>query len=132
MALLIPDEGEVKMLSLILDGATAENLTLKLYTNNKTPAEADTPAAYTVASGFGYADKTLTNGSWTVTPGDPSVALYAQQTWTFTGALGDVYGYYVVGAVSGVLYWAERFTTAPFDIQNNGDEIRVTPRITLS
>jgi hypothetical protein len=131
MALLIPTEGEQKALDLFLK-SNAENLLLKLYTNNKTPAQADTPASYTEATGFGYAAKTLTAASWVLSSGGPSIAIYAQQIWTFTGALGNVYGYYYVGATSGKLYGAERFTNGPFNATTNGDEIRHTPRITLT
>ena len=79
----------------------------------------------------GYASKALTGTSWVVTPGAPTSAAYAQQTWTFDGTGGStvVYGYYVVQASSGVLMFAERFGTPP-TIVNNGDQIKVTPTIT--
>jgi hypothetical protein len=128
-ALVLPNVGEGRVLR---DMVTNENFTLKLFTNNITPAETDTAGTYTEASGNGYAAKTLTNtvtgGTWVITEGAPSFVTYAQQTFVFTGALGNVYGYYVVGAVSGTLRWAERFTDGPYNIQNNGDEIKVTPR----
>ena len=61
--------------------------------------------------------------------GNPSTASYAQQTWTFTGALGaTVYGYYVTRASSGDLVLAETFTS--FTPAANGDNIKLTPTIT--
>jgi hypothetical protein len=53
------------------------------------------------------------------------------QVWTFTGALGNVYGYYITDAAETTLLWAERFTGAPFNVQNNGDTITVTLQLTL-
>ena len=132
MALLVPNVGEERCLKAILNHTAPQDLTLKLYTSNTTPAESDVAGTFTEASGFGYAAKSLTGASWTVTPGDPTVATYAEQTWTFTGALGNVYGYFIVQSVSGVLMWAERFTDGPYNVQNNGDQIRITPRIELS
>lgn len=133
MTLLVPDVGEVEMLERILNYAAPDNCELKLYTNDKTPAEADVVGGYTQASGFGYASKTLTGASWTVaTATGTSEGTYAQQTWTFTGALGNVYGYYVTDAGGTILLWAERFSDGPYNIQNNGDQIKVTPKIQLA
>ena len=134
MALLVPDVGEVELLKAAL-GVTAmgASQTLKLYTNNVTPGESDTAGSYTAASGSGYADKTLTSTSWSVATGSGTTeGTYAQQTWTFTGALGNVYGYFVIRADTGVLLWAERFSDGPYNIANNGDEIRLTPKIQLA
>lgn len=134
MALLVPDVGEVELLKAAL-GVTAmgASQTLKLYTNNVTPGESDTAGSYTAASGSGYADKTLTSTSWSVaTASGTTEGTYAQQTWTFTGALGNVYGYFVIRADTGVLLWAERFSDGPYNIANNGDEIRLTPKIQLA
>ncbi|KAF0234073.1 MAG: hypothetical protein FD177_985 [Desulfovibrionaceae bacterium] len=130
-ALLMPNEGEAQALSVVLGKASAETLTLKLFTSNTTPAEGDTSATYTEAAGGGYAAINLTGASWTVTPGAPTEAVYPQQSWTFTGALtsgATIYGYYVVGATSGKVYWAERITA--FTPANNGDVQRVTPKFT--
>ncbi len=131
MALLVPNQGEQIALEALVGKTAGQNLILRLYTSNTTPAETDTEATYTEASGNGYAAITLTAASWTVTPGAPTEAAYAEQTFTFTGALGNVYGYYFTQVASGKLVWAERFTGAPFNIANNGDQIKITPKITL-
>lgn len=131
MALLVPNGGEVIALSLLVNKiAAAENVVLRLFTNNKTPAEADVVGDYTEAAGNGYAAITLTGANWTVTGGAPTSAAYAQQTFTFSGALGNVYGYYMTRAGSGDLVYAERFTDGPYNIVNNGDQIKITPQIT--
>ena len=130
MALLVPNGGEAIALEYLVNKDGPEDLVLCLYTNNITPGETDTIGTYTEAAGNGYANITLTGASWTTTPGAPSSIAYAQQTFTFTGALGDVYGYFYKRATGGELVIAERFTGAPFNIANNGDQIKITPTIT--
>ena len=67
MALVVVNNGESIALQLITNKlVTPENLILKLYTSNTTPAETDTAATYTEATGFGYGAITLTGASWTV------------------------------------------------------------------
>lgn len=132
MALVVCNNGESIALS-YLTGKTAstENLVYRLFATNVTPAETDTAGSYTEAAGGGYAAKTLTGASWTVTPGAPTSASYAQQDWTFTGPLttnGTVYGYYVTRASTADLVLAETFTS--FTPTNNGDKILLTPAIT--
>jgi hypothetical protein len=130
MALVVPNVGAVLALKAFLNHTAGQNGVLRLYTNNITPGETDTAGTYTEAAGNGYAAITLTGGSWTVTEADPASAAYAQQTFTFTGALGDVYGYFVTQTTSGILMYAERFSGAPINIANNGDQIKITPTIT--
>jgi hypothetical protein len=133
MSLVVPDQGEDIMLQNIVNKAAAQNLVLKLYTNNITPSESDTEATYIEASGFGYSAITLSGLSWnTVVRGDPSYIDYPKQAFNFTGALGNVYGYFMVQLSTGFLVYAERFTGAPFNIVNNGDKIEITPKIELS
>ena len=85
---------------------------------------------YTEVAGGGYSDQAIASVSWNIVVGDPTTASYPEITFSFTGAAGNIYGYYVVQSTSGRLMWAERFTNGPFNIQNSGDEIRVTPQIT--
>jgi hypothetical protein len=131
MTIVVPNNGEGDALEYFTNRAAPQNLVLRLYTNNITPAETDTASTYTEASGSGYAAITLTGSSWNApSEGAPSSIGYAQQTFTFTGALGNVYGYYMTRATSGRIALAERFTNAPFNIANNGDQIKITPQIT--
>lgn len=131
MTLRIPDAGEVAFLGTALGKTAVEALTLRLFTNNVTPGDGDTVATYTEATGSGYAAVAITAANWTLTAGAPSDATYPEVTFTFTGALGNVYGYYITGDTSSAVWWAEAFTGGPFDVQNNGDQIKVTPVITL-
>ena len=131
MTLRVPNVGEVLMLKNIVNNTAPQNLILMLNTNDVNNFETDVTANYTEASGAGYANVTLTGTTWAINSADPSNATYAQQTFTFTGSLGNVYGYFIAETTSGILKWAERFSNGPFDIQNNGDQIKVTPIITL-
>jgi hypothetical protein len=133
MTLRIPNVGEGNMLEMIVNKTAPENLVLKLFTSNTTPADTDTASTYTEASFTGYTAKTLTGSSWTVTTGAPSEASYAQQTFASTAnqTAASVYGYYVIQTTSTELMWAERFTDGPYTVTNDGDEIRITPKITL-
>ena len=133
MAILIPNASEVTLLQAALGFSTPGNQLLKLFVNNVVPGDADVAATYTEMSTLGYAAKTLTKGSWSVaSTANVGTASYAQQTWTFSaGTAVTVYGYFVVDATSGLLLWAESFTT-PKVAQFAGDQILITPQITLS
>ena len=127
MSLVLVNQGE----SGVLTAFFAQALHLRLYTNNYTPVQATTEAAVTEASGNGYAAAALTGGSWTLSGSSPTQAAYAQQVFTFTGALGNVYGYYVTRDSDSKLMFAELFSNGPYNIQNNGDQIKVTLQFTL-
>lgn len=126
MSLVLPAQGESAMLTAFFAG----NMTLHLYTNNYTPVKATTELSVTEASGNGYATKALTGGAWTQSGSAPTQAAYAQQTFTFTGPLGNVYGYYVTRDSDSKLQFAERFSDGPYNVVNNGDQIKVTPQFT--
>lgn len=132
MSIVVPNTGEDLALKALLNNTAGQDQTLKLFTNNITPAETDTAGTYTEASGGGYASKSLTGANWVFTPGAPSNATYnAAQVFTFTGTIGGsgtVYGYYVVQTTSGTLLWAE--ATSSFTPLVNGDTITMTPVLT--
>lgn len=135
MTLIVVNQAEEHFLDLIL----AVNYTLKLYKNNVTSGltqaqkDALTQASFTEATFTGYASKALTGGSWTTTAGDPCVGTYAQQTFTSTAnqTAQIVYGYYITRTSDGALEWFEDFA-GPVTVQFNGEQISITPRITLS
>jgi hypothetical protein len=135
MALLVPDVGEVELLKRLLYPASAENWTLKLYKTNVTPAESDTAASYTVADFTGYSDKTITNtqsgSTWavpTTSSGTTSSTYGTTLTWSPTTSQ-TVYGYYVVGATSTVLLFAELFASSKS--LSNGDTFNLTLKFQL-
>ena len=135
MSLVLPSAAEKTILDFALGVTVPGNQLLKLYVNNVAPSDPDVAATYTEMSTLGYVIKTLTKTSWVTTAGatgNPAVSAYAQQSWTFTaGTAVTVYGYYVVDATTGLLLWAEAFTS-PKVVQNAGDQILITPSITLS
>jgi hypothetical protein len=133
MTLVVPNNGEGTALANFVNKTAPEDGVLKLFTNNITPAETDTAATYTEAAWTGYASQALTGAAATVTEGAPSNAAWPQKTFASTAdqAAASNYGYMVVGAVSGKIKWAERFTGAPYVVQNNGDQIQVIPIITF-
>ena len=132
MTLLFPNNGEDKALQYLVNKATPENLVMKLFKSNTTPAETDTAGTYTEADFTGYSAKTLTGASWTATPGAPSQVAYAQQTFASSAdqTAQNIYGYFYIRVTTLDLIAAERFASAPVVVQNNGDEIRITPQIT--
>lgn len=132
MAVVFTNAAEQVALENFINKTAPENLVLRLYSDNQTPAKTDVVGDYTEVSGNGYSAATLTPASWVMTSGDPSSAAYPQVTFTFSGAAGNVYGYYVTRATTGDLMFANRFSNAPINIANNGDEIRITLTITLN
>ena len=131
MGLVVPDALEVEVLTTLLTPA----LTIKIYGNNITPVGTNIAADFIEISGGGYASKPLTLAHWTITSGNPSIALYdATQLWTFTGTIGgtgNLYGYFVTRNSDGKLLFAERFPSGqvPF-APVNGSQVRVLPRFT--
>ena len=132
MALVVPNNGEGDLLTYGLNKSAAENVVLRLYQSNTTPAETDTAVTYTEATWTGYAAITLTGASWAVAEGAPSEASYAQQTFTSSAGAQNQnnYGYYMTRLTSGRIAWAERFPSGPYTIIDNGDNIKVTPKFT--
>lgn len=132
MALNFPDVGENKALEMIVNKTAPENLVLRLYKSNTTPAEGDTAVTYTEATFGGYAAITLTGASWGAAAAG-TITYGAQQTFTCNAtATDDIYGYYVTQLTSGVLIYSERDGAAPFAIRNSGDNVKITPSISAT
>ena len=133
MSLLCPSVGEAQMLANALQAASPEALILKLYSNAHAPIAADTASAYTeVGAGLGYSAANLTRAGWSnPVVGAPSYIQYsAGQVFNWTNT-ATVYGYFLVGAISGTLYWAEQIYPGG-QVFNNGDSLTVTPKISLN
>lgn len=131
MTIKTPAVGETAILKDAFGKTTPGDLTIKLFTNNIVPGDADTASTYTEMTTNGYVAKTVTPADWNVAQASgAAAATCADQVWTFTDAgSSTVYGYYVVGA-DGILRWAERLA-APFLVQANGDSLTLSPRFTL-
>lgn len=132
-ALRFVNLGEVN----ILERYTAGDFTLHLFATDvetgltDTQLEALDDTDFTESTFTGYAAVTLTGGSWTVSASDPTVALYAEQTFMCSGGSSQsVWGYYLTDdADSDSLAAYEQFS-GPITIAS-GDSLLVTPRITL-
>lgn len=131
MALVITDTGKNLSLSYLTGKVSStEEMYLKLYTNDVDPTSSTTVNDLTyLADGNGYTAVNLVGTSWSVTD---AVASYPTQTWNFTGAVGNVYGYGIVTETSNVLIFAERFLDGPYNVLSNGDIINVAVSISLS
>jgi hypothetical protein len=130
--LVFTQTGEVVALQNIVNNTAPQSLVLRLFSNNYTPSSTDTVSNYTELSGYGYSSVALTPSNFTFTQGNPVTGTYPQITFTFTGAAGLIYGYFVTQASSGNLIFANRFSNAPISIANNGDQIRVTLTLQLA
>jgi hypothetical protein len=131
MALVVPDVGEVKLLSYMLNKLAPGNDVLRLFTNNLTPSSTTVIGDITQATGGGYSAITMTSASWSVaTVAGVTTASYPEVTFSFTTS-ATVYGYYVTN-IAGDLLWLERFTAAPFQLPNSGGQILITSQISLN
>jgi len=139
MALVVSDLGADQILKAYFNNSwpASKHLKLRLFTNNFTPVDTTVLGGYTEATGGGYAAISLSNGSWTITPAnDPSDAVYAEQTFTFTGTIGGsgiVYGYYLEDndGSTGVAVWGE-LLPVPYTPASNGDTLKITPKFQAS
>jgi len=125
------DDGEHRVADILFgDQPVDDTLYLRLYTNDTEPAETAKLVDVTEVSGNGYSAKALSRGSWTISG---EQATYAQQTFEASEAWGNVYGYYVAtsSGETGVLLAVEHFTNGPYNVQSAGDQIKITPKITI-
>jgi hypothetical protein len=135
MALVVPNVGEVRLLSNALETTPAATVSLRLYSDDIAPGETDTNASYTecaVAAGYDHID--LAKAGWTVTTvANVASATYAAQTFTFTAAAArNIYGYFVVDDADNTLLWAEEFSDSPHIIPAGGGTQTITLYITAA
>ena len=130
MALVVMNQGEGSMLRNIINASAPADPVLRLFGNNLTPSALTSGGNFTEVVAAGYAPITLTGSSWTIVESGPSHASFATATFTFQAAT-SVYGYLVTSSVATGVKWAERFTSAPFDITTSGSTISIAPQLTL-
>ncbi len=129
MTLLVPDVGEVLLLSYALDKVVPGNVFLRLFTNNYTPVEGSVYASFTEATAAGYGEIELEGNDWTIASSvGVTTAEFAQQTFTFTAASTN-YGYYIVNNAKNQVLWAERYSDAPHTIPSGGGTEKITVKI---
>jgi hypothetical protein len=120
-------DGSHDLLAYAVNKMRPEDLVLRLYVNDWVPTEMDLLANYVEARGSGYEPIPLSGARWAV----EEMAQYPAQVFAFSGALGEVFGWYLTRSRSGRLAWAGRFVDGPYVIARGGDRIRVTPRLDL-
>lgn len=136
MPLVVPDQGELELLDKMLKDAlsTNENYILKLYKNDVTPTNVFAPGSFTEADFTNYAARTLSRATWNaaVTVSGKAESSYgtSPQSWTCGASGNTVYGYWVEGAASAKVLWAERFSTSR--VLASGDVLNITPKFTLA
>lgn len=128
MAVVTFNAGRQEMLRRAFNYSATGDLKLKLYSSNTSLSVTTVIGDLTEATFTGYAEKTLTGASWTVTSASPAVASYAQQEFTSTAGSQNqsIYGYVVTNSAGTIALYGETFTDGPYTIVNNGDKIQVT------
>jgi hypothetical protein len=138
MTLVVPNEGEIRLLDNLLRAtAKADNYSLRLYSNDYTP---NTYTHYTdldEATFTSYATVTLARGSGSPQWGVPAVngnkveATYSSQiAWT-CGATGQtIYGYWIEDQSDRTVLWAEQFAM-PRSLGEN-DILTLTPKFAIA
>ena len=126
---ITPNETEVDLLT----QAVSVDWIIKLIAADFDSAdEALTAADLTfLAEGDGYAERTLTGGSWTITPGDPTKAVYADQEYTFTASIPTVYGYAYIDSATGHVRRAIEFDDGPYSDLGPTQALTITPEYTM-
>jgi microcystin-dependent protein len=132
--LIVVDQGEEHFLDLIL----AVDYTLRLHKNNPAliggPDELDAidEGDLLQADFPGYAAAPITGGTWTTTPGNPTVGVNATESFvrSSTGTAQNIWGYYLTRDSDGALEAVE-FFDGPVSIEFENDQIDITPRIQL-
>lgn len=135
--LLVPDEGENRLLEQLKDFWNATSQQVGLFQSSHTPANGDVLADYeAIECDFpGYARQDSLAWGVPDTDGAGRARVTHNDVLVFTrianGAAQSAFGYFVVDVPSNVVLWAEEFA-APFPIDDEtADPILVRPRLTL-
>ena len=136
MTFVLADQGKIQLLQKILKVALTanENYILKLFANDYTPDQSSAPGSFTEASFTNYAARTLTRTNWSaavITERETAESSYGIQpvAWTCGTTGNSLYGYWIEGATSGKVLWAERFVTCREFGET--DVLRITPKLAL-
>jgi hypothetical protein len=128
MALVVPNESEIRLLEYMLNATPSTDQVLHLFRNDVTPSESTTIGDLAEVTAAGYSALTLTPTEWTITT-DGDGAAYAQQpTKEFTlSAAETIYGYYVTNAANTMLLWLQRAEFAPAAFGGAGGVFSIKP-----
>lgn len=140
MAIMIPNAAKLVWQTRSLYGnAGAENMTLKLFKNNITPAETDVAGTYTEADFTGYSAFTLTSSQTGSTWAAPSTSSNLATstygtlaTFTITASTQTVYGVFGIFASSLTIAFSQAFAAGKaLSSGSVNDQLTVTPTIQL-
>lgn len=133
MTLVVPDEGEARLLEYIVNKAAPSDLVIHLYVDDVDLSSEDfNTGSFTESTAAGYSAVTLSGADWDIdTTSGVTAAVYSTSV-VFSFTEGDsIYGYYVTNS-SDEMLWAERFPGAPFNLPSGGGEISVRPQLQLN
>ena len=116
-----------------LDLIKADDMYLKLFATNYTPAADMEPADFTEAAGGGYALKSIDSSADFTEEyaNEPPDIILAEQTFTFTGVLTTnptVYGWFLITQDLYTVVAAKALDT-PYTPATGGGTLKFTPRI---
>lgn len=134
MAGLLIESGALELAQNVLAQTNAVELQIHLYVNNYTPLWTSSLSNFTECTATGYFAQQIDPTYWTFSGGStpPVVATAVPVLWTFTAGLSNVlYGYYLININTGVLYFAEKFTSS-YAIPSGGGSYVVVPNINWS
>lgn len=135
MAVIVPNEGENKMLNLIIG---PDNLFCVLFKSNTTPSATTVVGDLTVCNFSGYSSQNIVWGTVTTDVGGKASVSGSIMTFSHNGgsspeASNDVYGWAILHDNAGydAIIAIERFASAPVVMDDITDSISVTPTIKL-
>jgi len=135
VSVTVLNQGEQALLE---DGLTGVAYDLRLYktdvTAGLTAAQIDAldETDFTEATFTGYSAAAVGTGDWTITTGDPTVAVNVEKQFTSSAnqTAQNIWGYYLTRSADGLAILFDQFP-APVVIEFLNDRIVVVPRVTL-
>jgi hypothetical protein len=133
MPLLVPDEGEVRMLDMLVNGDTFTDVRLRLYKNNLTPDQDTVYIDLDEATFPGYAEQTPSFGAASIVSHKGKIVDTSARSFVWSGSASpeNIYGYYVVDIGTFAVLWVQRFSS-PQVMSSNGDTITITAALTAN
>lgn len=137
MALVVPNEGEVLLLSYSVHKIANADLKVHIFTacancEDNQPDEDTVLADFTEAILDGDVEPavlTLTGDDFTVASvGDITTATHILKTFEFTAASVNL-GYYVTDGAETKIAWCEKFTDAPHTLPSGGGTEKITVKL---
>lgn len=130
MAIIVPNESEKSLLDKMVK-ESSEDYLIRLFKNNLVPDSDTVLTNFTEADFTGYTEMTLLRADWddAITVDKKAETNHAEVSWECEGSCNKIFGYYIVGKISGDLLWSERFATPRSLVV--GDFLNVNPKMTL-